>query len=1549
MNRIKHFMLLLLLAVGTTSAFAQVTLTYTTSGSNVTVTGCTGSGEVVIPATVEIGGTTYNVTTIGANAFDGNTSITKLTFVEPSKVTTIDNFAFRDCTGLTNNLATEPVLPSSLTTLNRQAFRNCTGLTGKLTIPTSLKNVGNGSHGSTNGYFFAGCTGITEVDFNTATYIGHEAFDGCTALTTVTLPGILQTLGYNCFRGTGITSVVIPKSVTGFYQGAFMNCTSLESVEFEDGRTTNLNLQGQAFYGCISLTSVTLVEKVNFSTGTSTTSNTSNFSGCTALESIVIPSSNTVIPNNTFFGCTSLQTVTISANTTMIGDNAFSGCTELETVKYADGQTEANFPSTLTSIGSHAFSGCEEIDELNFDGCNPTIGAYAFENTGWYENQPDGLIYNNDNTAVIGYKGALTGVVTVVNGTTVINDNALENCTGITSIEFPASLTTIGKSAFLNTSITTVTIPESVTTIGISAFKNCASLATVNFNATTCANVATANPVFNGCTGLTTVNIGNTVTRIPAGVFTGTSSYHPAFTTITLPSSVTELGANAFQYCDQLTSIDLSNVTTMGAKAFQYCTSLESYTLPTAASFTTIPDYTFSGCTSLTTIVIPNNITAIGGYVFQNCTGATGQLVVPASVTSLGYSTFAGCTGLSSVKCDKATPATAKSSSFTGITDKILYVPAGAKEAYQAATGWSSFTNIVEEGDNIVFANVPGGNPTKAICVANWDTNNDGELSMGEAAAVTALGTAFKDNTNITSFNELQYFTGLTAVGKDAFRGCSNLESVTLPNVATISQYAFYCCNKLNNVTIPSSVTTIEKNAFYQCDAFTTITIPATVTSLGDYAFYGCDAVTTLSIGTGVTVLPDYVFAFMGNITSVSIPNNITEIKQHAFDNCSKLATITNASNVETIGLQAFANCKLLASASFANVETIGNNAFENCEVLALVDFPKVKKLGTQVFNKCDALTSISLPNTLNSVSGAIFTNCTGSVSITVAEGGTYKNDENNSCILTADGTTLVAGCNNTVIPSNITTIGAKAFNYVTGLTEATVPASVTSIGNYAFSGATGLTKVTMNSDTPCTLGNKVFTTGNLSPTVLPNLTAIYVPAAKLADYKTNGAAKADTWSTYEANIKGWMKVNVTGYGTGYEAEIASDHWCFIACPVLPEVDGYNPNATIDYFTIGAGIAPTAVENMISSDADQYDLYRLNEDGAYAAEWENYETTHDFPFVLENGKGYLYANKDNVELTFLGDFREPTSGTTYADVEVLLSHANNNDLNFRGTNLVGNPYPVPAYVDRPYYKLDTDGKYVVATSVGAANPIAPGEGIIVRVPDETYDILTFSTTAPNNSSVMPNTLGYVNVTLQQHFERSAAVVDNAIVSFNENDRLGKFTFNQDFAEIYIPQNGKDYAIVSATGEGEMPVNFKAYKSGNYSLTVTPNDVKMSYLHLIDNLTGADVDLLANPEYSFNANTDDYAARFRLVFSANNVNDDASTETETFAYFNGNEWVIANDGEATLQVVDMTGRVMRSISTDGACTVSTSNLVPGVYMLRLVNGDNNVKTQKIVVK
>ena len=389
--------------------------------------------------------------------------------------------------------------------------------------------------------------------------------------------------------------------------------------------------------------------------------------------------------------------------------------------------------------------------------------------------------------------------------------------------------------------------------------------------------------------------------------------------------------------------------------------------------------------------------------------------------------------------------------------------------------------------------------------------------------------------------------------------------------------------------------------------------------------------------------------------------------------------------------------------------------------------------------------------------------------------------------------------------------------------------------------------------------------------------------------------------------VEGTIKKHITPYDPTLVGQGVSNGWYFISYPL-----------NCDY----AGDAPTEVTNMIANPATNYDLYKLVDNT-----WANYkqnegETNIDPSFTLYTGHGYLYANANDVTLEFAGSLN-------YPEPEISLEN---------GYNLVGNPYAYNAYPSMSYYKMNTDGTGIEATECSTSVAVAPCTGILVNNEDGNTPDITFSRTAPNAK-------GGINLALAEAM-RGATQMDNAIVSFNEGSQLGKFYFGTQNANIYIPQGNKEYAIVSTEAQGEMPVNFKAAENGTYTLTVNPEGVEMNYLHLIDNMTGADIDLLQTPSYTFSAATRDYESRFRLVFAASN-SANADSEADNFAFFSNGSWIINNVGEATLQVVDVNGRILSTETVNGSVG-TTINAASGVYMLRLINGEN-VKVQKIVVR
>jgi uncharacterized repeat protein (TIGR02543 family) len=381
--------------------------------------------------------------------------------------------------------------------------------------------------------------------------------------------------------------------------------------------------------------------------------------------------------------------------------------------------------------------------------------------------------------------------------------------------------------------------------------------------------------------------------------------------------------------------------------------------------------------------------------------------------------------------------------------------------------------------------------------------------------------------------------------------------------------------------------------------------------------------------------------------------------------------------------------------------------------------------------------------------------------------------------------------------------------------------------------------------------------------------------------------------------------------------------WYFIASP-------FAANQSLTWDSITSHICSTDTV-----------LYYYDEQEHY---WRNIKVAANASgFDYANGKGYLYANRDDVTLTFAGtSLVEGDSKEINLDYHTTTKAGESNPL--AGWNLVGNPFNSNATLNKDCYTISG---MAINTEAHSANnyPVAPCQGVMVKT-TEANQVVTFTKVATSQAP-QPNQL---QVTVAQQVMNRGTVTstvnDNVIVNFNEGSLLEKFSFNADAAKLYIPQNDKEYAILSTEAQGELPLNFRANADGQYTLTVNPEGVEMNYLHLIDNMTGNDIDLLQTPSYSFNAKTTDYESRFRLVFAANNESGVSASST-TFAFYSNGNWMVNNEGEATLQVIDVMGRVLSNQTISGTAELSL-NQVPGVYVLRLVNG-NDVKTQKIVVK
>ena len=1262
----------------------------------------------------------------------------------------------------------------------------------------------------------------------------------------------------------------------------------------------------------------------------------------------------------------SVQNSGVTYSVTSIAKYAFNNC---------DGLTGSlTIPNCVISIGNFAFGGCDGFTgNLTIPNSVTTIGEYAFYVCSGFTG--DLTIPNSVNTignSAFELCSGFTGILTIGHSVTSIKEFAFRNL-DFTEVHYNATncanlnrdyppfsgcggtlvigdnVTRIPAYIFKDAGFTgNLVFPNSVTSIGSAAFMNC-NFTEVHYDFTR--NYGAAGLIsapFAGCGG--TLVIGQNVDTIPDGVFA-----ESAFTgNLVIPNTVTTIGNYAFYGC--------------------YCNG----NLTIGNSVTSIGEWTFFSSDFTGNLNIPNSVTTIKRFAFETCTGFTGILTIPNSVTSIGEDAFSACTGFSEVHYYAANCEDASYSSHPPFFDcgGVLTIGENVERIPNYIFAYADFTGSLTIPNSVTSI----GNGAFYYCSSFTD-------SLTISNSVTSIG--------IRAFYYCSSFTGsltipnsVTMVGNGAFSGCSfaevhyNATNCTDPetldtrpfnncggaliigqNVERIPNAMFAQSNFTGDLAIPNSVTSIGGSAFSGCNGFTgDLTIGTSVTSIGDWAFDGCDSINNIySMNTTPPSISQYTFYDLYNKRLI-VPCEAFESYQNA-DYWSNFTNILCMSP----GMAVF------AGGSTTNHWSDPNNWIPN----------ELPTATTSVNIMADAEMDLDAFVQGLTVYGSNVVTIAADVQLTVA--GTLESPSASS-IVVEDGGQLVhtndgvlATVKRTVTP--YTDDERDGWHLITSPLASNVNASEVqnlTLGEYDLYYYDEPTVYWINNEDSDNnfntlengigylYGNKCFAPYEAQVGNEDNTTNTYFPfhtwyengiseSLFLAEELENaglGTSSMTSLSWYATTSTGYLQSNLSIWMANVSESVLTSTSHNTSGMTLVYTGAMTPEIGWNEFVFNEdGFAWDGVSNVLicvqrnngawqehpvnwqSHHCDFYGMtYSYRDDTPYDMATETYGMTTSTVRANTIFKA-LGGQGESITISFTGEINNGS-----ATVNVPLSYTTGHAL--QGFNLVGNPFAhnVTSYasvnVANGCYVMNEAKDDLIVSEISEENPLKPAEGFFVKATAAGASI-TFN---PGRGSTATQS-GTIRVELMENDK----LIDRLLVKTAEGQPLEKFSLNERRTRLFAQGERQELAIVPCEGN-EQAVNFKAAKNGQYTISVNAEGMDFSYLHLIDNLTGADVDLLAEPSYTFEAKTSDYASRFLLRFIPK---DGSSTSSETFAFISNGSIVITDaDANATLQIVDVTGRVV--VSSDAARNVSTSGMSAGVYVLRLING-NDVRIQKIVVE
>lgn len=895
---------------------------------------------------------------------------------------------------------------------------------------------------------FNGCKALADVTIaDTVTSIGCWAFCDCNNLNEVDLPTGLKIIKKAAFMDCGIQGeFVIPDSVDTIQQAAFVRCEELERIILPDGLTL---LEGEVFFGCSSLSYVKIPDsltKIGSEFG-------NTFGACVSLTELpILPSNLTDIGDSTFSECTGLTNIVIPDHVTRIGDSAFDGCSGITTVTLTDGLKEIasrafsnctslksiTIPNSVTSIGDSIFSSCNSLTEVTLPDNMTAIPNSMF----YYCNSLEEVELPSTVTSIGDYAFSnctLLKNITLPKSITTIPNNAFYACTSLESISIPENVTSIGTNAFYGcSSLSDIRIPVSVTAINSNAFYNCSALSSVYYGGE--ADNWTAMTISSGNTPLTNADIRYNYGKIAGGTIGDNITWlidDKGTLTISgngdMPDYAYDETTPWFEYRDKITTLNIeSGITKIGGYSFSECTSLINVQIPNTVN--EIGEWAFKNCSAITTLTIPDSVTKVGWFAFAFCEGLE-QIKLSRNLTVIDRGTFTNCTSLSSIvipdgvttinkrafECTslKCVTLSANLTTFEDylfeacdLLNGVFY--RGSKEQWDALVAGA--TQPIPDNVAIYYNHIWGNviDCGTLNSTVNWLVDDLGNLVIGGSGAITSEPwSSYKSSvTNIVIGDE----------------------------ITAIDTYRFQLYSNVKTITIGKNLKDFGDTSVSFAEMYNLETIYWNAAATDDLLFGG-----------------EYSTSFLNNSGKNCGGTNIIFGEDvEVIPNCFQKATINKMvipSNAKTIGIKNISAKEIHISdlASFCNIDFSAdtNPLFYNAKL----------------YMNGEAVTELVIPDGVTNISDYAFYNLKDIISVTIPDSVT---EIGNYAFYNCNGIT------NLNIGNSVTSIGDYAFYGCSGIAELNLGESVTSVGNNAFASCTGLTSIRF-SENMSSIGTNAF------------------------------------------------------------------------------------------------------------------------------------------------------------------------------------------------------------------------------------------------------------------------------------------------------------------------------------------------------------------------------------------------------------------------------------------------------------------------------------------